>query len=270
MVQPNDGRARDALEWAMERVLKNADSVKSVESVALRNQGKNNISVWVVRNHNTIHRFTWRGKQDATREMDIRNIDDTDTDSTTSSCASCSIRDYDINTLNPHQWLNDNIISLWMGKLRKHYPTFGYEAYLYNVLHVTEHKNRRGTPTSNVDSDHAIAFLRHQNNNHWSLVVAFPKDKKIVYYNSLNMTRDAQKHPTRIQTLYPSIQWQNVDNTDNCPQQTNGNDCGVYVCMFAESVAKKEAITPDTKYKPTEYRQTMQKYFRSCCAAPNE
>lgn len=92
--------------------------------------------------------------------------------------------------------------------------------------------------------------------NHWALAVMDTENKRVVYYDSLYGRRSRQyKRVTsnlirwigddtkqKVKDLHEddristdSEEWETWFgyNDEGCPQQENGNDCGVFVCMFA-------------------------------------
>jgi sentrin-specific protease 1 len=83
-------------------------------------------------------------------------------------------------------------------------------------------------------------------NRHWALAVAFMQQKKIVYYDSQSAGNNSGM--SHLSTLRRYIQdeaaakhrqfvlgeWKLV--IEQVPQQMNGNDCGVFTCLFADLV----------------------------------
>jgi len=82
-------------------------------------------------------------------------------------------------------------------------------------------------------------------NMHWVLAVAFMQKKTIVYYDSLRdeskgkiylkcMLRYLSDEAEDKQQYFNKVEWKLL--IKKVPQQTNGNDCGVFACMFADLV----------------------------------
>ena len=88
---------------------------------------------------------------------------------------------------------------------------------------------------------------------HWMLVYACIKTRKLFYLDSLLSERRANDVLGNIKAyMYNSsvklhdkdIAW--VFNTEivrTVPQQTNGIDCGIFTCQFAEHVAREASIS---------------------------
>jgi len=89
----------------------------------------------------------------------------------------------------------------------------------------------------------------HINGNHWALMeINFP-NKKIQYLDSLATFNDSyikhtmhylkDEHDNKFNLPLPDINlWSLVADTQNTPKQKNGHDCGVFICLFAEAIAK--------------------------------
>ena len=77
------------------------------------------------------------------------------------------------------------------------------------------------------------------------------KTKEIMYLDSLNSdgsdilaqikTYLAEEHQTKKNSPLNLSDWK-VFNFPNTPQQTNLDDCGVYMCQFAKTIANNENI----------------------------
>lgn len=84
--------------------------------------------------------------------------------------------------------------------------------------------------------------------NHWILVVAWTNDKIISVYDSIGGYISYVKEPMKLLGDYMSnamaadreiFQFQNYRLVNELvPKQTNNNDCGVFMCSFAYSIAK--------------------------------
>ena len=82
--------------------------------------------------------------------------------------------------------------------------------------------------------------------DHWSLVGVDIKTRTIHYFDSIKGSRETAKAPGIIKT-YLERYCKNKGNTEtfkikrrqDVPLQTNGVDCGVFVCQYAERFARK-------------------------------
>ncbi|KAJ2559380.1 hypothetical protein GGH95_004941, partial [Coemansia sp. RSA 1836] len=188
----------------------------------------------------------------------------------------------DIDALKPGEWVTDDVIDFYFKYLkRKYFPESKKYVYipvtLANLLteraldNSTDHLRELASDANALDLTSQIlgrprtirvAFLPIFGDGHWSLLVYRNQKHKhlpeFLHFNShLNSTREYHTQCARtalINLLYvfrqndPSM----VISKDsyklvvkNCPQQTNGNDCGVFVCMYAyvlsSRLARREA-----------------------------
>ena len=150
--------------------------------------------------------------------------------------------------LKPGGWLTDDVIlfflklleiyskendslkvmcldTTFMGKILSHKDDI--EGYDYDKV--------KGWMKEDVENYDIILCPINIGNRHWTLAAVHIKVKKIQYYDSLG-----QKGGKYLQTLRMflndkgnTIEWNLVDNASLGPQQQNGYDCGVFVCISA-------------------------------------
>lgn len=158
----------------------------------------------------------------------------------------------DFRRLDDGMWLNDEIVNVtiqWM--TRTAFPEVDVHAFntffyykltkesgdgVYNYSKV-----ERWTVRHPVDlfSKRVIFFPIHLH-SHWTLVVAIPSEKRIVYYDSKGM--DGKRillhihHYLTDEALAkkksPIIGWTMESTLAQVPQQPNDVDCGVYMLMY--------------------------------------
>ncbi|KAJ2034446.1 hypothetical protein IW146_005839 [Coemansia sp. RSA 922] len=187
----------------------------------------------------------------------------------------------DIEALKPGEWVTDDVIDFYFKYLkRKYFPDSKKYVYipvtLANLLteraldNSTEYLKELASDANALDIKSQIlgrprtirvALLPIFGDGHWSLLVYRNQKHKLpefLHFNShLNSTREYHTQCARtalINLLYvfrqndPSMVISKESYkliVKNCPQQTNGNDCGVFVCMYAyvlsSRLAKREA-----------------------------
>lgn len=85
--------------------------------------------------------------------------------------------------------------------------------------------------------------------SHWSLLLVSTIDRSAFHYDSLGGTnvREAQ-HCTRqlSRVLGMDLKFQQIDD---CPQQENGNDCGVFVCILMRHLLVKRLLNANAREK---------------------
>ena len=83
--------------------------------------------------------------------------------------------------------------------------------------------------------------------NHWCLICVNFIEKTIKYYDSLgNKNTDClniifdylkQEYKNKKNETFDSSGWQ-IINSEDCPKQKNGYDCGVFTCVNAEYLSR--------------------------------
>ena len=109
-----------------------------------------------------------------------------------------------------------------------------------------------------------ILFPIHKQ-HHWSLVVVRTKERVVHYLDSIFGSRQTSAAPRvikRFMQKYHSTKGENVSYKvkirEDAPLQQNGMDCGVFLCQFAEKMARdgglgmKERDMSETRKKMTE------------------
>ncbi|KAG7356284.1 Ulp1 protease family protein [Nitzschia inconspicua] len=178
-----------------------------------------------------------------------------------------------IRTLQPGQWLNDEVIHYFLVMLanrdeelckkdptrkRSHFYKSFFITKLLNEGDATcdgqyEYRNvkrwSKKVPGKDIFALDKIIFPVNMGNMHWICVVAFMTEKRIQVYDSMGSSgqtylnaifqylkdehMDKKKKP-----LPDEDQWQLIGTTRDTPQQRNGFDCGVFTCMFADFLSK--------------------------------
>ncbi|CAD7085464.1 unnamed protein product [Hermetia illucens] len=175
----------------------------------------------------------------------------------------------DLNTLTPDSWLNDNVINFYFNLIanrcdeerNKHFTkvhtmsTFFAERLLQSGYEGV----KRWTRKINIFSFDLILIPIHVDQSHWCLATINFKEKALKYYNSMGTPN------TRLlEVLADYLRLESLDkrkipldtsefvkeNVQDIPQQTNGNDCGVFCCMYAEYISRDHNITFSQKNIP--------------------
>lgn len=171
------------------------------------------------------------------------------------------------------RWLNDNIINFYMElianrsqnnpTLPKIYAmnTFFLKKLIQSGYEAVKSWTKRLQP--DIFTYDQIIIPVHSN-NHWRLSIVYVQEKIIEHYDSLGSDgRDVLPHiENYIQLEYNDKrktkmnieQWKKKMTTK--PRQTNGIDCGVFVCTYADLIATN--IRTDFKQKDiSHYRQKI-------------
>lgn len=107
---------------------------------------------------------------------------------------------------------------------------------------------RRWTKRYDVFSYDYMFVPINQSNTHWTLAVVNFRDKRIEYYDSMagsgrevldnlmHWVRDEMEHKKK--SVLDESEWETISHGLNVPQQTNCDDCGMFLCMFADFLAR--------------------------------
>jgi len=84
---------------------------------------------------------------------------------------------------------------------------------------------------------------------HWSLLLVSALDRVAFHYDSLGAVNvpEARMATNRLGALLNMhLRFQNIDD---CPQQENGNDCGVFVCILMRHLLVKKLLNANALEK---------------------
>jgi sentrin-specific protease 1 len=147
----------------------------------------------------------------------------------------------DLWRLEPGRLLNDSIINTYFGLISSHskgavyvFSTFFYAKLVENgVRHV-----QRWTAGENIFR-HELIYIPVHLPGHWTFVAIDVPHNKIEYYDSMGGEGREVLHGIK---RYCMAEWRRIYGTEaefqmlvkkEIPRQTNGTDCGVFVCMYA-------------------------------------
>lgn len=163
----------------------------------------------------------------------------------------------DFQTLNEGRWLNDTIIEFYMLNIENSTPkTATFNSFFYSNLSERGYQGvRRWMKRKKlVISELEKVFVPiNLNRSHWVLSVIDISKKSIFYIDSLShgpspasfsILENLQRY------LYEESNRQLGNDFEliclNSPQQNNGFDCGIYLCMNALFISKNLPLTYDT------------------------
>ena len=163
--------------------------------------------------------------------------------------------------LNRFNYLNDNIIDFYL-KLISHFQcdkvvttisSYNFtKHFLNNVNNSADLPNERVRFISNIFLVNYV-LIPICNNNHWTLIWINMDSRSIFYLNSLVSAENKDfinECFTGVKVLLTQIYhlfskelsikfdlnlWRYIKH-NNLPQQTNGHDCGAFVCMYARCI----------------------------------
>ncbi|KAL3318420.1 SUMO1 sentrin specific peptidase 8 [Cichlidogyrus casuarinus] len=162
---------------------------------------------------------------------------------------SCILRECDLVTVNPGEWINDNVISFMYEHLTHCFLGTAKERILlmepcvvqlavssdpsviFDPLHVRQ-REWIFLPVNDVNASPAPCS---SSGSHWALVVFSPSRHEAFYidssgFSNLNSAKMVCDALCRYCNLYLELQ------PLQCLQQDNGYDCGIYCLVFTERI----------------------------------
>lgn len=188
-----------------------------------------------------------------------------------------SVQRKSMKTLKPGMWLNDEIIHYFYlmlskrdeelcrndpSRKRSHFFKSFFITKLLNEGNTScdgkyEYRNvkrwSKKVPGKDIFDLDKILFPINMGNMHWICAAIFMKKKRIEIFDSMgsdgNRYLDAlfnyiqDEHMDKKKKILPDADaWELVPTQRGTPRQTNGHDCGVFTCMFADFLSKDTAL----------------------------
>eukprot|EP00980_Cylindrotheca_fusiformis_P008183 scaffold1734_cov196-Cylindrotheca_fusiformis.AAC.5 len=189
--------------------------------------------------------------------------------------ATDTVQRQSIRTLQPGQWLNDEVIHYFYlmlakrdedmskadpSRKRSHFFKSFFITKLLNEGHSDpamdgkyEYRNvkrwSKKVPGKDIFKLDKIFFPINQGQMHWFCGVVFMQEKRIQIFDSMGTGGRhylesifqylQDEHMDKKKCPLPDIhEWELVGTTRDTPSQRNGYDCGVFTCMFADFLSK--------------------------------
>ncbi|XP_057637891.1 sentrin-specific protease 2-like [Chionomys nivalis] len=179
----------------------------------------------------------------------------------------------DIQTLEPGEWLNDEVINFYMNLLVKRSEKESYPAlHVFSTFFYPKLKHggysavKRWTRAMDLFEKEIILVPIHQN-AHWSLIEIDLRKQSIIYYDSMGHTGQSicetifqylqNESKTRRNMELNPLEWKQYSMTsEEIPQQLNGSDCGVFTCKYADYISRDQPATFSQQHMPI-FRKRM-------------
>ncbi|XP_078694222.1 uncharacterized protein LOC144923518 [Branchiostoma floridae x Branchiostoma belcheri] len=174
---------------------------------------------------------------------------------------------HDLKTLQDGEWLSDYVIEEYLRLIQKSCSTENikveiFDCTAYNRLGkksaFSSYIKRQKTPKDVAGSD--IVYIPVHESSHWGLLVFFPKKKSVFLLDSLSScsfidrTTALEKARSFLTHYLPSSEttWEQWSfSMPDIPQQTNSDDCGVFVCQYAYLLAHGYTLQLSQMMMPT-------------------
>jgi sentrin-specific protease 8 len=85
--------------------------------------------------------------------------------------------------------------------------------------------------------------------SHWSLLLVSTIDGVAFHYDSLGGANDREAHHCTVQLSHVLGKQLRFQTLNDCPQQENGSDCGVFVCILMRHLLVKRLLNANAKEK---------------------
>jgi sentrin-specific protease 1 len=187
----------------------------------------------------------------------------------------------DLDSLREENWVNDNIINYYMsmiterGKRRqingkRTWPTvYSFNSFFFPKLLKQGYQGvKKWTSKIDLFSYDLVFVPLHLRNDHWCLAVVDFEKKEVLSYDSLgkdntrclttllHFLQDEHRERKDSSNEFDVTSYAKVNEPNNVPHQVNGNDCGVFLCQFAEFLSRSEPFSFTGLEMPF-YRQKM-------------
>ena len=159
----------------------------------------------------------------------------------------------DYRSLTGKNWLNDNVINEYFhlinerNKNEKLTKVSTLDSFAFKRLESNFENGydiiKRQTKEDLTESD--IVLVPIHKDDHWTLISVIIKERKIEYYDSILATRNYPNAPKVFRNFFNRYFEEKhkdagfkVDVRKDAPVQRNGHDCGIFVCLEAEEIAR--------------------------------
>ncbi|XP_043916648.1 sentrin-specific protease 2-like isoform X2 [Protopterus annectens] len=166
----------------------------------------------------------------------------------------------DIGTLRNSNWLNDEVINFYMNLIverskKPEFPnTYAFSTFFFTKLGSGGYQAvRRWTKGVDLFEKEIVLIPLHLG-VHWALMVIDFRKKTIKYLDSMAKRNNSacclllqyleeESKAKKGQTLNVSEWTLYPMKSQEIPQQMNGSDCGVFLCKYADYIARDKPIT---------------------------
>lgn len=170
------------------------------------------------------------------------------------------IRQSDLNRLINNEWLNDNIIEIYLQLLIKSSSQTSMYAFNTNYYVMTIDNQYQDTlpPSWAVKAlNKVVKFFVpiFHNQNHWSLVFVDSIHHNLFHFDSLYepseyIVDQIKSHFSKCASNFKNIQDYSTNYQSKVPKQKNGVDCGVFLCVYARCIILNEEFNFEQKDIP--------------------
>lgn len=173
------------------------------------------------------------------------------------------ISNEDLQCFNGCKLLNDNCINAYLRLVERrslyYYPmipsVYAFDTFFFTAWSVGKYeKVKKWTKNVNIFSRQMLLFPLHVENKivgHWSLIIVLTKTQQIITYDSFGYHYQEMSNAVLMflqaeakarNVLLDQNKWLISGTPSGTPRQQNITDCGVYLCVFAETLSRKSKL----------------------------
>ncbi|XP_078407762.1 sentrin-specific protease 2-like isoform X1 [Cetorhinus maximus] len=216
---------------------------------------KENLSILSKEKRRDLPQFTERMVEEVRKALDYGEPDEV-----LSTGFKLRITRKDIGTLCNFSWLNDEVINFYMCLIMERNKeaclprVYAFNTFFWLKLHTGGYQTVKQW-TKGVDLfEKDLILVPVHLGVHWCLTVADLRKKIILHLDSMGQWNDdvCRTLLRYLQEESKNKKGRHLDSSEwilrsmrshEVPQQMNGSDCGVFVCKYADYIAKDEQIT---------------------------
>ncbi|XP_062907599.1 sentrin-specific protease 2-like [Mobula hypostoma] len=216
---------------------------------------KENLSILTKEQRGDLPQFTEKMVEEVRKALDYGEPDEV-----LSTGFKLKITRKDISTLCNYNWLNDEVINFYMCLIMErskeaYFPgVYAFNTFFYLKLHTGGYQTVKQW-TKGVDLfEKDLILVPVHLGAHWCLTVADLRKKIILHLDSMGQWNDnvcwtllqylQEESRNKKGHQLDSSEWVlRSMRSHEVPQQLNGSDCGVFVCKYADYIARDEQIT---------------------------
>jgi len=185
----------------------------------------------------------------------------------------------DMATLSPGQWLNDEVVNIYMKLLEARdaadvsLPRCHFFTSLFYPKLAESNKGycyanvKRWTKKVDVFTKDLIIVPIHCHGNHWTLALVNLKSKRFEYLDSMGGSPGRvlshlrqwlqDESLAKKEVVFDLSGWNDVVYKRSTPQQANGHDCGVFMCTSADCISRDALLASFSQADMSNIRRRM-------------
>ncbi|XP_034236483.1 ubiquitin-like-specific protease 1 [Thrips palmi] len=192
-------------------------------------------------------------RQNADKEDDIDTLLNCSEDKIVIRKFELCVKVGDLKTLSPGGWLNDMVVDFYFKLIQNECNSvYAFTAFFFPKLSACGYDDVSDwTKKVDIFAYDLLMVPVFLHGNHWALAVIDNVNHQIRYYDSLNGPHNVASNILlqyldlemlmKKDAIFERNAWTTI-KMENIPMQTNGYDCGMFVCMFGEYEGRRATV----------------------------